>query len=167
MKKIGHRTLIALAVISCFVGFQFLNPNTRSDLGVANAEASQETCVPKFENYWDEFKNTNTPWPNYERVSNTFIPYAIASLNAYRKSKTFVLAHYDEGWTAIDPETLGIGVPQWNGFDLSLYVREDNPSIEILVAFRGTDELTVRERFAGLPDWLFGNLSWFTQWWLP
>jgi len=156
---------IVIVVVLSIVGLELFNPITRSDLGIAETNLSPERCAaPKFTEFNLEFGTREKPSANYERVSNEFLPYAVASLNGYRRNDTLVLSNYDRAWKVVDMKELGIHLPQWNGFDFSVYSRDDGPATEVLVAFRGTDGLTFDEWFAGVPDWIFGNGSWFTQW---
>lgn len=144
------------AVIVCVAVLQVVFPIARSDLGIVGSEAS---CAML------SFENFNPQNPNNERVSNEFLPFAVASLNAYRGNRTFVLKNYDVKWEQLDAKILGVTAPQWNGFDMSMYQRDDGSRVEILVSFRGTDTIDLRTfEFSGVFDWVLGNMSWFTQW---
>ncbi|WP_271893327.1 hypothetical protein [Candidatus Phyllobacterium onerii] len=156
MKKL----LVLVASALCVIAFQLFHPISRAEIGIS--DKMQAACnIPAFENLDAEFPGKG---PNYERVAADFLPYAVAGLNAYRKNETFVLANYDDNWHGVDPNVAGISVPKWNGLDFAIYTRNTDEGVEILVAFRGTDGFTPADNFGAIPDWLFGNASWFTQW---
>lgn len=98
-----------------------------------------------------------------EEVSNIYLPYAVASLNAYTyRAKDGTLYESDGEYSRF---TLGKYSKEWmrqkriqknGGLALDYYFNDSKPDIfTVLVAFRGTE-------FYSVGDW-GANLSWFTQ----
>lgn len=133
---------------------------TRVDLQIA--EDANERCVRT------EVLNISKlhPPPNFfdiDEISNIYLPYAIASLNAYEyKSKdgkiyeatgeysNFTLAQFDNTWKKQGR------IERSSGLALDYYFNDSHPEkFQILIAFRGTD-------FDSPSDW-YSNFSWLTQ----
>src|SRR5215813_7826425 len=100
-----------------------------------------------------------------EEIANIYLPYAIASLNAYTYMDEKTGEHYE-----MDGEmskfTLAVYSPnEWErkprkplprGLALDYYFNKNKPGIfPILIAFRGTE-------FYSTWDW-YSNLSWLTR----
>ena len=103
---------------------------------------------------------------NKEYISATFLPYAIASLNAYGGTgrESGDLTKFDPSWTAV-----GEPVHDRSGLGYMVFTRTVNNEDHVLVAFRGTDQIGGDDWWGKLPaptDAL-ANLSWITQWFNP
>ena len=103
---------------------------------------------------------------NKEHISATFLPYAIASLNAYGGTgrRSGDLTKYDPTWTV-----LGEPVSLPNGLGYMTFSRTVNNEDHVIVAFRGTD-LLAEDGWLGLipePTDAIANTSWITQWFNP
>ena len=86
-----------------------------------------------------------------EQGSHDYTPYAIASLTAYGDSryKEFTLDNYKDGWRYIST------IEYNTGLRVDYYFRNNDSTLDVLLAFRGT-------RSGSFQDW-FSNLSWFTR----
>ncbi|MGB9368042.1 MAG: hypothetical protein WCE79_18720 [Xanthobacteraceae bacterium] len=170
--------VLALLILFCVVWF-FATRVTRSDLGIAaeHAAGAPACGIPLFADlriYPRKDKSGNVikdesgkeiKDPNYEVVANEYLQYGVASSNAYGKDQTFVLSSYDRDWQPVDLEAIGLNTPHWNGFDLRAFKKDKQDPVEILIAFRGTDEAWKDgPLWDGIKDWFFGNGSWITQW---
>ena len=103
---------------------------------------------------------------NKEHISATFLPYAIASLNAYGGSgrQSGDLVKFEPSWKVV-----GEPVLSQNGLGYIVFSRTVNNEDHVLVAFRGTEQIGGDGWWKVLPtpaDAL-ANASWVTQWFNP
>jgi pimeloyl-ACP methyl ester carboxylesterase len=167
---------IFLVAIMPLVGLAAWNSEhvTRASLGITTENSVETVCkapvLPDLRAGPSSGPEAGCTEPggceNKEHISAVFLPYAIASLNAYGASgrRSGDLNKYDPTWTMI-----GEPVALPNGLGYTAFSRTVNNEDHILVAFRGTDPL-------GDGDWLeliphptdaIANASWITQWFNP
>lgn len=98
-----------------------------------------------------------------EEISNLYLLYGVASLNAYSYKATdgrifesdgeysnFTVRAYDSSWEK-QPRSIKPG-----GLALDYYFNDQDPNVfRVMIAFRGTE-------FTSVGDW-YSNLSWLTQ----
>jgi pimeloyl-ACP methyl ester carboxylesterase len=103
---------------------------------------------------------------NKEHISATFLPYAIASLNAYGGTgrQSGDLVKFDPTWKVV-----GEPVTDASGLGYIVFSRTVDNEDHVLVAFRGTDSLGDDGWWQVLPTPTdaIANASWVTQWFNP
>lgn len=165
-----------MVLIMPLVGLAALNggPVSRADLGIPAETVSATQCrAPTL----PDLRAAKTSGPesgcdepggceNKEHISATFIPYAIASLNAYGDTgrRSGDLHKYDPTWTAV-----GEPVSHASGLGYMVFSRTVDNEDHVLVAFRGTDQLGGDGwwKLIPTPTDVVANASWVTQWFNP
>jgi esterase/lipase superfamily enzyme len=154
-----RRWLIGLGVLVAALAVWLGRPVTRAELGITPGGTAATVCrapvVPDIRHEIREGCRDPKGCQNTEHVARLFMPFAVASLNAYEQHRRLNLDRYDPAWKRVETfESL-------SGLAFAVYRRESAAGVDVLVAFRGTD------------DWLLGlptlndtiaNLSWVTQW---
>ena len=152
-------------------------PVTRASLGIPAetvALAGQAQCrAPVL----PDLRNASTSGPesgcdepggceNKEHISATFLPYAIASLNAYGGTgrESGDLVKFEPTWKAV-----GEPIADPSGLGYMVFTRTVDNEDHVLVAFRGTDQIGGDGWWKVLPTPTdaIANLSWITQWFNP
>ena len=158
------------------VGLAALNggPVSRADLGIPAETVSAAQCrapiLPDLRAAATSGPESGCSEPggceNKEYISATFIPYAIASLNAYGGSgrRSGDLLKYDPTWTVV-----GEPVEHPSGLGYIVFSRTVDNEDHVLVAFRGTDQIGGDGWWKVIPTWTdaIANASWITQWFNP
>lgn len=167
---------IFLVAIMPLVGLAAWNSEhvTRASLGITTENSVEAVCkapvLPDLRAAPSSGPEAGCTEPggceNKEHISAVFLPYAIASLNAYGGSgrRSGDLLKYDPSWTA-----LGEPVELSNGLGYMAFSRTVNNEDHVLVAFRGTDPLTEKGwlELVPHPTDAIANASWITQWFNP
>lgn len=103
---------------------------------------------------------------NKEHISVAFLPYAIASLNAYGGTgrQSGDLVKFDPSWTVV-----GAPVEDASGLGYIVFSRTVDNEDHVLVAFRGTDSIGGDDwtKILPTPTDAIANASWITQWFNP
>lgn len=166
-------------LIGPLLGFAAWNgtPVTRASLGIpveTAALAGQPQCrAPVL----PDLRSASTSGPesgcdepggceNKEHISATFLPYAIASLNAYGGTgrESGDLVKFEPTWRAV-----GEPVADGSGLGYMVFTRTVDSEDHVLVAFRGTDQIGGDGwwKLLPTPTDAIANLSWVTQWFNP
>lgn len=169
-----RRAFLVLIILLIGLAVWQAEPVTRASLGIVAENTAGAQCraptLPDLREAPSSGPDAGCTEPggceNKEHISATFLPYAIASLNAYggEGRRSGDLLKYEPTWTA-----LGEPVALPNGLGYMAFSRTINNEDHVLVAFRGTDPL-------GTDGWLelvphptdaIANASWITQWFNP
>jgi hypothetical protein len=158
--------LVALVVVVASAA-QFLlvqlNKIDREVLGIADIQENMDCQRLTPPDLWSVYNDNKDDLDiNRELVANDFAFYAAMAYDAYKdcgdanecKGKSFY--EYEQlttPWkvTKVSP----LSAP--NGFRAIAFENISDTALNVLVAFRGTDGLDVR-------DYWYGNFSWLTQW---
>jgi len=149
------------------------SPVTRASLGITPENTAPAVCrAPVL----PDLRAAPTSGPeagcdpegceNKEHVSATFLPYAIASLNAYGGTgrQSGDLVKLEPTWKVVGEPVMSKG-----GLGYIVFSRTVNNEDHVLVAFRGTEQMGGEDWWKVLPtpaDAL-ANASWATQWFNP
>lgn len=149
-------------------------PVTRASLNIPAETVSAVQCraptLPDLRNAATSGAESGCDEPggceNKEHVSATFLPYAIASLNAYGGTgrQSGDLAKFDPSWKAV-----GEPVADPSGLGYMVFSRTVDNEDHVLVAFRGTDQMGGDGwwKLLPAPTDAIANASWITQWFNP
>jgi pimeloyl-ACP methyl ester carboxylesterase len=149
-------------------------PVTRASLGIPAETVSAAQCrapaLPDLRDAATSGPESGCDEPggceNKEHISATFLPYAIASLNAYGGSgrQSGDLEKLEPSWKAI-----GEPVADPSGLGYMVFARTVDNEDHVLVAFRGTDQIEGDGWWKVLPapTDAIANASWITQWFNP
>ncbi len=135
---------IALAIASLVLGVP--RPRiSRAELGIAADEAGRR-CVTQ------PLKVYDRPEADRPISANEYLPFVIASLNAYDMGEPmgFTLARHSPEWRRVRT------VNQPSGLRFDVYHRREPGSLSVMVAYSGSETYD-------LGDW-HANLAWFTAW---
>jgi len=149
-------------------------PVSRASLGITTENSAPAVCkapiIPDLREAPSSGPEAGCDDPegceNKEHISATFLPYAIASLNAYGGSgrESGDLVKFEPSWKVV-----GAPVVNQNGLSYIVFSRTIDNEDHVLVAFRGTDAIGGEGWWKVLPtpaDAL-ANTSWVTQWFNP
>jgi hypothetical protein len=149
-------------------------PVSRVSLGIAPENTAQSVCrapaLPDLRQAPSSGPEAGCDDPdgceNKEHISATFLPYAIASLNAYGGTgrASGDLAKFDPSWKVV-----GEPVSDPSGLGYMVFSRTVDNEDHVLVAFRGTDQIGGEGWATLLPTATdaLANTSWVTQWFNP
>lgn len=149
-------------------------PVTRASLGITIENSAPAVCkapvIPDLREAPSSGPEAGCDDPegceNKEHISATFLPYAIASLNAYGGTgrESGDLVKFEPSWKVV-----GGPVVNQNGLSYIVFSRTIENEDHVLVAFRGTEAIGGEGWWKVLPtpaDAL-ANASWVTQWFNP
>ncbi len=149
-------------------------PVSRASLGITVENAAPAVCkapvIPDLRQAASSGPEAGCDDPdgceNKEYVSATFLPYAIASLNAYGGTgrEAGDLVKFEPTWKVV-----GEPVTDPSGLGYMVFTRTVDNEDHVLVAFRGTDQIG-GDGWAELlptPTDALANASWVTQWFNP
>jgi hypothetical protein len=165
-----------LFLIMPLVGFAAWHggPVTRASLGITAENAVPAVCrapvLPDLRAAASSGPEAGCDDPegceNKEHISATFLPYAIASLNAYGGSgrQSGDLVKLEPTWKVV-----GEPVADQNGLGYIVFSRTVDNEDHVLVAFRGTDAIGGEGWWKVMPTPMdaLANMSWVTQWFNP
>jgi pimeloyl-ACP methyl ester carboxylesterase len=149
-------------------------PVTRASLGIPAETFGAAQCraptLPDLRNAATSGPESGCDEPggceNKEHISATFLPYAIASLNAYGGTgrQSGDLEKFEPSWKAV-----GEPVADPSGLGYMVFTRTVDNEDHVLVAFRGTDQIEGDGWWKVLPapSDAIANASWITQWFNP
>jgi pimeloyl-ACP methyl ester carboxylesterase len=165
-----------LFLIMPLVGFAAWHggPVTRASLGITAENTAPAVCrapvLPDLRKAASSGPEAGCDDPegceNKEHISATFLPYAIASLNAYGGTgrQSGDLVKFEPTWKVV-----GEPVADHYGLGYIVFSRTVNNEEHVLVAFRGTDTSEGEGwlKVMPTPSDALANASWVTQWFNP
>ncbi len=165
-----------LFLIIPLVGFAAWHggPVTRASLGITEENTAPAVCrapvLPDLRQASSSGPEAGCDDPegceNKEHISATFLPYAIASLNAYGGTgrQSGDLVKFEPTWKVV-----GEPITDHYGLGYIVFSRTVNNEDHVLVAFRGTDTSDGEGwwKVMPTPSDALANASWVTQWFNP